>query len=127
MDLGTEMIQQSKLAAFIRRLEDRDFHSVGLSESVGEPGVELSAAIEKADVLRFFPRLDDDLLRSSVEPSLAEVDQLVGDLLGKSAAVLVADLELNLEAARRRERGDLSRIQLVGNETLARFDAVDAD
>src|SRR5690242_16482737 len=77
MNVAAKMIEESKLAGFVGRLERRRTKSKAFDETLRECNVEFSLTVEHAHFPGRLPGLHDDLDRSGVEPSLAPVDQLI--------------------------------------------------
>src|SRR6185437_3556600 len=98
-DLTSEVVEQGELARLVGRLEHHGVHAECLDEPVGHGGVERAVRAKDADARRALARLDHELARARVEPAAAAIDQVVDDAIGERAAVLLAQLELELEAA----------------------------
>jgi hypothetical protein len=96
--LLAEVAQQRELARLVRRLEYNAIETECAGEAVGRLAVEPTRVIEDADAGCAFPRFDDEVDRSRVEPRLPEVDEVSDAVLGERAAVFLSELELEAQA-----------------------------
>src|SRR4029453_4956517 len=83
--------------------------------------------IEQADSLCAFPRLDDELDCTRVEPFLPLVDPGGERSVGEPAVVLLPEPHPNIEAAAACRGYVLRWIEFALRETLTAFDSTDSD
>ena len=73
-DVPAKMVQQGKLTWLVRRLERDGLEPERTDKPVRVRGVQVSMLIKESDSLCAFPRLDDDLVCTRVEPFLPLLD-----------------------------------------------------
>src|SRR3989441_4834441 len=109
VDLSAEVVQQRKLARFIRSLEDHRLESECLDEPICKGAIQVALVVKQPDALGAFSAFHNELERPSIEPSLALLDQTLHDLFGKAAGVFLAELELHIKASLARHLHDVFR------------------
>src|SRR5438105_13431054 len=127
VDGRAEMIEQRKLAALARRLEDDGVVPERIGERVGKARVQIAVFVEEADGLGALTGFDDELDRPGVEPLITLLDEDLDGVVVEIALVLLPQLELHVQSARTGARHDVVRLEVHLGESLAAFDPVEAE
>src|SRR5207247_9810457 len=99
MDLSAEMIQQRKLARFVRGFEHQRFEPEHLDKAVGVCGVQFSVLVKEADSFRTLSAFDNELYSCRIEPLLSVGAPYRKGRLVETAVMLIALLDLTIESA----------------------------
>src|SRR5260370_30991158 len=109
MNFPSEMVEECKLARFIRRFENHSLEAKGFCEAIGVRGVEVSLIVKEPDSPGAFPRFHHKLQSSCVQPSLALLNQFADDGLGKGTRMLLPYFELHLRPTLLTQLDDVER------------------
>src|SRR6516162_7842042 len=119
---AAEMVQQRKLAGFVGRLEHHRIESERLREAIGISAIEVSLTVKKPHFFCALPGFHDELQSARIEPPPPLLDQLRYAVLGKRAGMLLAQLELNIQAPFGRHLDHLGGFQRHFRKTFATLD-----
>src|SRR3954471_20194466 len=120
--LRTEVLEQGELARLGGRLEDDVAEPERVDEALRERRLELPAVVEEPDVLRALTALDHEPACAEAEPPTALLHELVHPALVERAVVLLAELELQAQAALRHHLRHLLGLEGQLGEALAALD-----
>src|SRR5690348_2794209 len=125
--LVAEVFQQCELAGFVGRLEGRNLKTEFLRKTIRERRVERAVGTEKAHSGGAFARFHNQLHRPGVQPGVSPRNRVFKRFFTEGPLVFLSHLILHFEATFLRQLEDLLRLAVQVCESLAAFDARNAD